>query len=64
MLSLDRQSRFLIDLNLPQYVSFVDESGHSKDPTHTHLCLAGLLAPRGAWDVLDEKGKLYVPTSL
>src|ERR1700734_406321 len=57
MLDLDRQSQFLISLNLPQYVSFVDESGHSKDPAHTHLCLAGLLAPRSAWYRCNEKWK-------
>jgi hypothetical protein len=53
MLDLSRKSQFLV--NLPQYVSFVDESGHSKDPTKTHLCLAGLLATREAWSVFDEK---------
>src|SRR6266853_3742409 len=38
---------------LTKYVSFVDESGHGKDPNQRHLCLAGLLATEDAWNNFD-----------
>src|SRR5229473_3826334 len=31
-----------------RYLSFVDESGHAKDPNQQHFCLAGLLATEAA----------------
>jgi|HubBroStandDraft_6_1064221.scaffolds.fasta_scaffold07978_2 hypothetical protein len=39
--------------NLPWYLSFVDESGHSADPNRNCLCLAGLIAAEDAWRVCD-----------
>jgi hypothetical protein len=53
MIDLSLQSQFLA--NCPQFISFVDESGHSKDPAHTHLCLAGLLATRDAWAAFNDE---------
>src|SRR6266478_6651958 len=38
---------------LPRYLSFVDESGHSKDPRRNCLCLAGLIATERAWRDFD-----------
>jgi len=38
---------------LTRYMSFVDESGHAKDPNQRHLCLAGLLATEDAWKNFD-----------
>ena len=38
---------------LTKYVSFVDESGHAKDPDQSYLCLAGLLATETAWKKFD-----------
>jgi hypothetical protein len=38
---------------LTKYMSFVDESGHAKDPNQKHLCLAGLLATEDAWKDFD-----------
>lgn len=40
---------------LPKYVSFVDESGHSKDFSQKFLCLAGLIARKESWEALNEK---------
>ena len=42
---------------LPKYISFVDEAGHSKDPNQSYLCLAGLVAPEGAWKVFGGEWK-------
>jgi hypothetical protein len=39
--------------DLPTYLSFVDESGHSADPNRNSLCLAGLIAREDAWKVFD-----------
>jgi len=41
--------------DFPKYLSFVDESGHSRDPNRSCLCLAGLLAPEDAWRTFDKK---------
>ena len=35
---------------LAKYLSFVDESGHAKDPNQNFLCLAGLLATEDDWE--------------
>jgi hypothetical protein len=40
---------------LPRYLSFVDESGHSRDPKRNCLCLAGLLATEDAWKAFDPE---------
>jgi len=40
---------------ITKYVSYVDESGHSKDPQRSYLCLAGLLAPEKAWKAFDTE---------
>jgi Protein of unknown function (DUF3800) len=40
---------------LPRYLSFVDESGHSRDPNRNCLCLAGLLATEDAWKAFDSE---------
>jgi hypothetical protein len=40
---------------LTKYVSFVDESGHAKDPNQNYLCLAGLLATEEAWKKFDAE---------
>jgi hypothetical protein len=40
---------------LPRYLSFVDESGHSRDPNRNCLCLAGLLATEDAWKAFDPE---------
>lgn len=44
---------------LPKYLSFVDESGHSLDPTRKSLCLAGLIAPANAWSGFDVEWRGY-----
>ena len=38
---------------LTKYLSFVDESGHAKDPNLSYLCLAGLLSTEAAWRECD-----------
>ena len=40
---------------LPRYLSFVDESGHSRDPRRNTLALAGLLATEDAWKLFDQE---------
>lgn len=40
---------------LPRYLSFVDESGHSRDPKRNTLSLAGLLATEEAWRAFDPE---------
>ena len=40
---------------LTKYLSFVDESGHSKDPRRGHVSLAGLVASRAAWTTLESE---------
>ena len=44
-----------MDFNLTQYVSYVDEAGHSKDPRRNYLCLAGLLATEVSWKLFDTE---------
>jgi hypothetical protein len=41
--------------SLPKYLSFVDESGHSRDPKRNCLCLAGLLALEDVWKTFDTE---------
>ena len=36
--------------DLPQYLAYIDESGHSKDPNRDFVCLAGLIAPSPSWE--------------
>jgi hypothetical protein len=43
---------------LTRYMSFVDESGHGKDPNQRHLCLAGLLATEHAWKKFDVEWRM------
>jgi hypothetical protein len=43
---------------LTKYMSFVDESGHAKDPNQRHLCLAGLLATEDAWKNFDVEWRM------
>ncbi len=40
---------------LAEFVSYVDEAGHSKDPQRTYLCLAGLVARKEAWKAFDNE---------
>ncbi len=40
---------------LPRYVSYVDESGHAKDPNRNYVSMAGLLATEAAWKVFDPE---------
>jgi hypothetical protein len=41
--------------DIQPYVSYVDEAGHSKDPSRSYLCLAGLLATETAWRAFDPE---------
>jgi hypothetical protein len=41
--------------DLPRYLSFVDESGHSHDPKRNCLCLAGLIAVENGWRAFDSE---------
>jgi len=43
----------LSSLSSPKFVSYADETGHSKDPQRTFFCLAGLVAREESWKAFD-----------